>query len=280
MIHNLMSWRNENRMTANMNRIDDLSPSPRKPSGLFDHIEALQGDLSWGSILDAGTGTHSLGWITSLQTERWTAVTGAERHAAQVRRIATPVQRPQDRILVGNWSDPALLAGERHDTVLADYLLGAIEGFAPYFQHRLFARLRPLVGRRLYVVGLEPYVTGQPATPAARLVWEIGRFRDACLLIIGEQPYREYPAQWVVDHLEASGYRVIASQRFAIRYKQRFVNSQIDMCAPRLAAMRDRDLARTLAARGEALREEALAMIERDGALRHGFDYILAAEPA
>lgn len=256
------------------------SSGDRQPSsGLFREIEKLHEGLPWGSVLDAGTGTHSIGWVGSLATDRWTAVSGAEAHAAQTADAIAERRRATDRILVGNWADPALLAGERYDTVLADYLLGAIDGFAPYFQHRLFARLRPLVGRRLYVVGLEPYVVGEPDRVEARLVWEIGRFRDTCLLLAGEQPYREYPSQWAVDHLEASGYRVIAAKRFANRYKKRFVNSQIDMCAPRLSRIADRSLAAALAARGEALRTEALAHAESANGLRHGFDYVLAAEP-
>jgi hypothetical protein len=254
-------------------------PAPRKPTALFRRIEELQGDAPWGSFLDAGTGTNSIGWVASLATERWTAVSGAEAHAVQVRDAVEPVRRRQDRIVVGNWADPALLADERYDTVLADYLLGAIEGFAPYFQPRLFARLRPLVGRRLYVVGLEPYVTVEPADPAGRLVWEIGRWRDACLLHAGERPYREYPAEWAVERLEAAGFRLVAARRYAIRYKQRFVNSQIDMCAPRLAALPDRALAEALAARDEALRRAALERIAGEGSLRHGHDYLLAAEP-
>lgn len=258
----------------------DQSEVRRPASGLFREIETIQAGKPWGRLLDAGTGTHSIGWVGSLVTEQWTAVTGAEAHAVQVRDAIAPRRREGDRIIVGNWQDPDLLAGETYDTVLADYLLGAIDGFAPYFQHRLFARLLPLVGRRLYIVGLEPYVTVDPGTEESRIIREIGRFRDACLLLAGEQPYREYPAQWTVDHLEASGYRVVAAKRFANRYKQRFVNSQIDMCGPRLAKIADRDLARSLAAHGEALRDRALGRIEREGSLRHGFDYVLAAEPA
>lgn len=253
---------------------------PVMASKLFSHIEELQGDRPWGAILDAGTGTHSIGWVSSLDSARWTAVTGAEGHAIQVRNAVEAVRRPQDRILVGNWADPMLLKGERYDTVLADYLLGAIEGFAPYFQARLFPRLRPLVGGRLYVIGLEPYVTFRPKTEAGRIVWEIGRFRDSCLLLVGEMPYREYPSDWTVEHLEKAGFAVVAVERFAIRYKERFVNSQIDMCAPRLAKLQDRALAEALTRRGEALRQEALAMIAAEGGLRHGHDYVIAAEPA
>lgn len=102
-------------------------------SALFSFIESIQGDAPFGSMLDAGTGTHSMTWLTGLATERWTAVTGAAAHATQVRGLIGARMRPQDRLLVGNWTDPRLLAGESFDTVLADYLLGAIEGFAPYF---------------------------------------------------------------------------------------------------------------------------------------------------
>ncbi len=248
-------------------------------SRLFGYIESLQRERPWGAVLDAGTGTNSIGWIASLPTERWTAVTGAEGHAVQCRNAVEARRRPRDCIIVGNWADSTLLSNERYDMVLADYLLGAIDGFAPYFQSRLFARLRPLVGQRLYVVGLEPYIVGEPRTAAGRLVFEIGRFRDACLLLAGEQPYREYPAQWAVDHLEASGFRVIAARRFPIRYKAGFVNSQIDMCTPRLAMLSDRTLAKALSARGEALRRKALAIIDTEGGLHHGHDYVLAAEP-
>ncbi|WP_206185516.1 hypothetical protein [Sphingosinicella sp. CPCC 101087] len=258
---------------------DEAKRAPQSPPQLFRFVEELQGDLPWGSVLDAGTGTGSIRWVSSLPTARWTAVTGAEGHAVQVSDAVAAVRRRQDRIVLGNWADPALLAGECYDTVLADYLLGAIEGFAPYFQPRLFARLRPLVGHRLYVVGLEPYVSHEPNSPAARIIWEIGRFRDACLLLAGERPYREYPVQWVIDHLYASGFRVVAARRFAIRYKARFVNSQIDMCAPRLATLSDRTLADALSARGEALRNRALDLIDREGGIRHGFDHVVAAEP-
>lgn len=248
-------------------------------SKLFREIELLQAGRPWGSMLDAGTGTHSARWMSSLATERWTAVTGAEGHAVQVSDAVGMTRRPQDRIVLGNWADPELLARERYDTVLADYLLGAVEGFAPYFQGHLFSRLRPLVGERLYVVGLEPYVAAEPNTPAGRLVWQIGRHRDACLLLAGERPYREYPAQWAVDRLEAADFRVVAARRFAIRYKARFVNSQIDMCAPRIAALSNRSLAAALRAHGEALRRQALDHIADHGCLRHGYDYLLAAEP-
>ncbi|MEM9055665.1 MAG: class I SAM-dependent methyltransferase [Pseudomonadota bacterium] len=251
-----------------------------KPSPLFQYIERVQGQRPWGAFLDAGTGTHSIGWVTQLSTQRWTAVTGAPGDARQVTEATETIRRPQDRIVHGNWARADLLQGEVYDTVLADYLLGAIEGFAPYFQSYLFARLRPHTGQTLYVTGPEPYVpSDRPSSASARLVWEIGRFRDACLLLGGDLPYREYPSGWVVDQLKRSGFAPRAVERFNIRHKNSFVNSQIDLCTARLMGLNDQNLAKALMKRGEALRVQALDMIAREGALEHGANYVIAADP-
>ncbi len=252
----------------------------RKHSALFRYIERLQGERPWGAMLDAGTGVNSIRWVAGLATERWTAVTCSAGEADRARDAIKDAQRPQDRIVLGNWADAGLLKGELYDTVLAGYLLGAIEGFSPYFQSYLFARLRPVTRGALYVTGLEPYVpTARPETRAERLVWEIGRFRDACMLLAGNMPYREYPAPWVVDHVQRAGFTVRNVKHFAIGYKEGFVNAQIDMCAPGLEKLADRALAQALTERGEALRAEALDLIGEEGALRACRNYVVAAEP-
>lgn len=91
------------------------------------------------------------------------------------------------RSLVANRLDQELLAGETYDVVLADYRLDAVEGFAPYWQDQLFRRLRPLIARRLYVLGLEPYVPHVPTDPGRRLVNEIGRLRDRALAFVSRE---------------------------------------------------------------------------------------------
>lgn len=252
----------------------------RKHPRLLRYIQRLQGDIPWGTFLDAGTGVQSIRWITDLSTEKWTAVSASPRHAERVRNAIKGQQRSNDQIVLGNWVDPDLLKGQTYDTVMADYLLGAIEGYAPYFQPYLFSRLRPLTRRILYVKGLEPYVsTMRPKSHAGRILWEIGRFRDACVLHGNDQPYREYPAKWVVDHLNMAGFAVRKVKHFDIRYKKLFVNAQIDVCAPVLEKLRDRDLASALKTRGEALRAEALEVINSEGALCSGRNYVIAAEP-
>ncbi len=246
---------------------------------LFDFIAAHHGDAPWGSVLDAGTGDSSLSWIANLPTTRWSAITGAQSMADGLHARFDARMRPQDAIVVGNWREPELLAGEVFDNVLADYLLGAIEGFAPYTQDQLFTRLRPLIGRRLYFIGLEPYVHRYPSDPAGKLVVEIGRLRDACLLLAGERPYREYPSEWVLRHMEAAGLRVVAAQQFPIRYRERFVNGQLDMCVQRIGRLADRGLAAALSVHVESLRARALTLCAQENGLRVGADYVIVAEP-
>ena len=113
---------------------------------LFSAIEELQGETPFGRVLDAGTGLRSLRWIIGLETDSWTAVTGTRGMAARAKRVIGEQMRPRDRLEVGNWADPEFLAGQEYDTVLADHLLGAIEGFAPFFQTSLFPRLRAILG--------------------------------------------------------------------------------------------------------------------------------------
>lgn len=244
------------------------------------YIQRLQGDRPWGTLLDAGTGVQSIRWVAELGTDRWTAISASPRHAERVRNAIKGKQRPNDQIILGNWVDPDLLKDQVFDTVIADYLLGAVEGFAPYFQPYLFSRLRPLMRKVLYIKGLEPYVpTRPPKDNAVRILWEIGRFRDACVLLGNDLPYREYPAQWVVDHLNVAGFAVRKVKHFDIQYKKLFVNAQIDACAPILENLADGDLAKALKALGEELRAKALEVINSEGDLCSGRNYVIAAEP-
>ena len=76
-----------------------------------------------------------------------------------------------------------------------------------------------------------------------------------------------------------TGFKVLNVKHFDIRYKKLFVNAQIDVCAPILDKFPDQNLAKALKARGEAIRAEALEVIETEGALSAGRNYVIAAEP-
>lgn len=180
----------------------------------------------------------------------------------------------------GNWINDSLLIGETFDTVLVDYLIGAIEGFAPYWQDRVFERLRPLVARngRLYVVGLEPYVQFEPETESGQIIWEIGRVRDACLLLAGERPYREFPMDWVLRRLGLAGFRMLDARRFPIRYRAGHIHSQLDMCRARIERFGAAEVGTAMRGYIEDLRARALEVEQRNDGLCHGHDYVITAE--
>jgi hypothetical protein len=57
--------------------------------------------------------------------------------------------------------------------VIADYLVGAIDGFAPYTQEQTFKRLKRHMksGARLYIIGMQPIPDA--ADPPADVVVDV-----------------------------------------------------------------------------------------------------------
>ncbi len=250
--------------------------NPASVDAIFAYIESQHGSKAWGSVLDAGTGSHSLRWITQLNTTRWTAVTGDPKMAQRVTREVTPVMRSSDRIVTGNWTDPQLLQGERFDVVIADYLLGAIEGFAPYFQSMLFARLKPLVGDRLYVVGMEPYPESTDS-PWGQIVLEVARLRDACIKLSGHRSYREYPLAWTLRQLEQDAFEITAQRVFPIHYGQSIIARQLAVGEQYLPRVRDRALAAGLQAACDQLKARGRQIVESQGTSVFGENYVICA---
>lgn len=94
---------------------------------LFSYVEELFGrSRPWGHVLDAGTGSHSLGWMAALATTQLTAVTGDEEMLRDLQREFEGKLRPHDELVIGNWNDEAFLEGRTFDVIVADYLLGAL----------------------------------------------------------------------------------------------------------------------------------------------------------
>jgi hypothetical protein len=154
---------------------------------LFAYIEEMFGrDKHWGDVLDAGTGSHSLGWLAALDTRTLTAVTGDQNMLRDVQRDFQGKLRPKkDEIVIGNWKDDEFLRGRQYDVIVADYLLGALDGFAPYFQHKLFPRLTQHLKEDgwLFFVGTEPLPT-KCETRAQQLISDVARTRDAAILLV------------------------------------------------------------------------------------------------
>ncbi|MEN9785213.1 MAG: hypothetical protein RLZZ299_477 [Pseudomonadota bacterium] len=239
-------------------------PPLRREDALFTYIERANGP-AWGSVLDAGTGDHSLSWLGTLPAASRTAVTVETWRIEGLRALGVDA-----RLVIGQWTDPALLYGEVFDQVLVDYVIGAIDGHAPYFQYDFLRRLRPHCGGRVYLVGLEP----QPRDGS--VLDEVCRMRDACILLAGHRTYREYPASTIETWLAQAGYRVCDVARFPNRIGARFVNGQLDVARAKLKWFRDPALAAAMEASIEDVRARALEI----GPQVWGEDWVIVAEVA
>ena len=164
---------------------------------LFTTIEKLHAPLPFGRVLDSGTGVNSLKWIQSLgatSCTAWTAITADAQMQATIlsdSSISAGMRAGCDRLLVGNWMNDEFCdsLGE-YDTILADYLIGAVDGFSPFAQDLVIKRLKRHLSPqgRLYLVGMQPIPDHAPGP--AEVITEVRRARDACILLAGHRPYR------------------------------------------------------------------------------------------
>ena len=241
---------------------------------IFAAVEAHEAPFGWGPTLDAGTGVHSLRWLLQTPAAPLTAVTASTSLEQDVRK-GLLAELKQARLVIGNWSDPDFLAGERFEVVVADYLLGALDAYQPYGQDLLFPRLRRVVapGGRLYVVGLEPSPAAA-SEPWGELVLATERLRDAMIRLCGDRCYREFPRVWVERALSRAGFAIEATHVFPIRYGPSWIKRQLGVGRSKLSRI-DAELGAALLAR--AARIEALA--DAAGKERSVFcaDYLVVA---
>mmetsp|Transcript_5270 Transcript_5270/g.5411 ORF Transcript_5270/g.5411 Transcript_5270/m.5411 type:complete len:272 (-) Transcript_5270:28-843(-) len=250
---------------------------------LFSTVERWQSlkGPSWGRLLDAGTGQHSLKWIQNLNTSSWTAITADHAMQSQITSDPNLKIRPCDNILVGNWMDPKFCdCLGKFDTILADYLIGAVDGFSPYNQDQILSRLKDHLkpGGRLYLVGMNPIPDYAP--PPADIVTEIRRARDSCILLAGHRPYREYPVEWVTRHLEKSGLHILRSKSFTILHSEESMMRQLRVAQSKLQLMPNIALKQGMQVYLQDLGERIHTAVRSVEGCRIplSFDYIVAAE--
>jgi len=263
-----------------------------KDDALFGAIEKQQGDKPFGSFLDAGTGQHSLRWIASLVERElcsdFTAVTADETMQANCQRELDQLGVTSAYNLVkGNWFDEKkpLQLEQQFDVILADYLIGAMDGFSPYHQDLMIAKLSTYLKPegRLYIVGLQPIPDTVPSDcldPNASIICRVRQVRDACILLAGHRCYREYPVDWVHRQIAiCPGIELLNTKQFPILYRHATIQKQINvgrsklkfMPAPLQQAMGQmlNDL------ETESLRATAAAHMNR---IQLGCDYVVSAE--
>jgi len=286
----------------------DLSELKKFASGngdaLFRFIERSQingtENASFGSLLDAGTGSHSLSWIASVvhreklladseednnarkvHMKDFTAITADESMRRKVSEEATELGvQDSGNIIIGKWNDATLLEGKLYDTILVDYLIGAIDGFTPYFQDQIFDRLAAhlAIGGRLYVAGLQPIpdkIDGD-----GDVFCRITKVRDACILLAGHRCYREYPLDWIERHLEKAGLSVVQNRQYPIMYGHYSMKRQINLARSKLIHFPTKTLADSMGKVLDDLDKEALEVTSKqpNGKISLGFDYVVVAE--
>jgi len=281
--------------------------------------------VPFGRLLDAGTGSHSLRWIAGLihhvrkvGTEQetseenemvtnplsinsYTAITADEnmRRTVFEESLELKIEDKGD-ILIGNWAStshaPAytkdsaskshyLLDGQKYDTIIADYLIGAMDGFSPYYQDQIFDRLSNHLnpGGYLYIVGLEPIsdsVTGtNERDDNSGLITRVAQVRDACILLAGHRCYREYPLTWIVRQLEKTGFEVTEKKKFPIMYSHQTICRQIRVARSKLRFFKTEQLKEGMREVLDQLEAESEQLTEKSntGRIRFGFDYVVCA---
>eukprot|EP01095_Lingulamoeba_sp_RSL-Kostka_P004793 TRINITY_DN16010_c0_g1_i1.p1 TRINITY_DN16010_c0_g1~~TRINITY_DN16010_c0_g1_i1.p1 ORF type:complete len:397 (+),score=105.03 TRINITY_DN16010_c0_g1_i1:71-1261(+) len=199
----------------NNNNVDDESSDD---SGIKD----------WGSILDAGTGNHSIDWLLKCPRQSLAAITGDKKYNDVILKNFGDRLQETDELVLGNWLDKDLLKGRQFDFVIADYLLGAIEAYSPYFQDLLFDRLYPHVKERLYVVGLEPF-PDHTSSKQGQFIIQIAKLRDSCIMLAGDRCNREYPLEYVTRQLKRSNFKIDAVACFESNYSKEYLLKQIQV---------------------------------------------------
>ena len=262
-----------------------------------------------GDVLDAGTGSHSLRWMASvLHRDRlleslgddcgattttttttaprvsmrsYTAVTADDAMRKRVYEEARELGvEGMGDVVIGNWNDDSLLTGRKYDTILADYLVGAIDGFSPYFQDLALSRLcRHLKsGGRMYVIGLQP--VPDAVVGDGDVFCRITKVRDACILLAGHRCYREYPVDWIERHMMNAGLDVVTTRTYPIRYDHPTMVRQINVGRSKLKFFPSKGMAKEMGLVLDGLEKESLEVTRRqkDGRITLGFDYVVVAE--
>jgi hypothetical protein len=264
------------------------SPSRRFVYGyddaLFGSIESEQGSREFGNVLDAGTGLHSIRWIATLQDKGMTQFTAVTADKSMQRVVQNEVDALEishiGRIIIGNWfgESTITLKEESYDTVLADYLIGAMDGFSPYRQDQMIGTLLRYLkpGGRLYIVGLEPIP--DKALGDANVICQVRRIRDACILLAGHRCYREYPVDWILRQIRENhqhSLELISSKKFPILYRHATIVKQINVARSKFPLFPIPELADEINKVLEDLEGKSKEATERAGGkIQLGFDYM------
>ncbi|CAJ1959373.1 unnamed protein product [Cylindrotheca closterium] len=258
-----------------------------KDDALFGAIEQQQGDKPFGAFLDAGTGMHSLRWMATLKNlgmTRFKAITADEEMRRRVQTEADSLNMSDDGdVVIGNWFGNRLPVpvDEKYDTILADYLIGAMDGFSPYKQDQMISMLSSYLnpGGKLYIVGLEPipdYADGD-----GNIICKVRQIRDACILLAGHRCYREYPVEWIQRQVtNIPELTLLNTTTFPILYSHQTIVNQINVGRSKFESFPSPELAEEMKKVLDDLERQSLAATSNKKRVKLGFDYVVTAVKA
>lgn len=266
-----------------------LLARPRTADPLFRAIEEVHEARKqrYGVIMDAGTGGHSLKWLATLPAVDRIVAVSADLSSGEGKGAHNMRSKlgDNDVLVQGSWCTGHPPVQVKCDTILCDYLLGSMDGFTPYEQDRLVDDLLPFLqpDGLIHFVGLQPIYTlltptaYRALTDAQRVVVDVARLRDACILLAAHRPYREYPVAWLERHLNASGLDLVAPPRkYSVLWKHATVKTQLNVARRKLPYFNDAALATATEARIDALDTAAATLLGTAG-VSYGFDYVVSA---
>eukprot|EP01033_Poteriospumella_lacustris_P000166 gene166-110_t len=118
-------------------------------------------------------------------------------------------------------------------------------------------------------------------TPPGNIISEIRRARDACILLGGHRPYREFPVSWMKRHVEGAGMVVTNSSNFTIMHTEDSALRQIRVAKSKLDLMRDEHLRRGMETYLLDLERRLKVVVkEAGGRIPMSFDYVMSVELA
>ena len=168
----------------------------------------------------------------------------------------------------------------KFDTILADYLIGAVDGFSPYEQDTILDKLKNHLtpNGRLYIVGMNPIPDNAP--PPADVICELRKARDACILLAGHRPYREFPLEWIIRHLQKSKVKVLKTKNFTILHSEESAIRQLKVAQSKLSLMPHNPLRNGMESYLNDLDnriKESMKLTEKKK-IPLSFDYVICAE--
>jgi hypothetical protein len=267
-----------------------------KDDALFGWIEEQQEGRDFGKVLDAGTGLHSIRWLATLELKGMVSVDAITADRTMQKNVQQEVDAlgvsHLSRVLIGNWFPDSITEPDQnpllqdissdYDVILADYLIGAMDGFSPYKQDQMISQLVGLLkpGGRLYVVGLQPIPDKTPGNDAANVICRVRQARDACILLAGHRCYREYPVDWVQRQVEDHpDLELLPSRQFPILYRHETICKQIQVGRSKFKLFRP-ELVSSMGALLDDLEKQSFEATSKapNGKIQLGFDYVVTAE--